>query len=236
MQDHTENRAYAGFFVRLIAFMIDSLFAFITGGIVKLPFGLAAGAGLSALKANFIFQHSFIDVIGYLGMVAYFILMTYFTHSTLGKKLFRLEVVTLDGNWTFINILYRETIGRFLSGIMSIGYLAILISSKKQGFHDMLCDTCVVYKDMQEVVRPVNARPAVAGGPDVSPYVGSAGAKVQASRPDENVYTEKATVNAVVNADSVENGNVPDVAVTKAEPINDTGEPVVSAFFMPEEK
>ena len=169
-------------------------------------------------------------------MVAYFILMTYFTHSTLGKKLFRLEVVTLDGNWTFINILYRETIGRFLSGIMSIGYLAILISSKKQGFHDMLCDTCVVYKDMQEVVRPVNTKPAVAGGPDVSPYVGSVGEKMQASRPDENAYTEKAAVNAVVNADSVENRSLPDAAVTKAESINDTGEPVVSAFFMPEEK
>ena len=152
----------AGFFVRVVAYLIDSLIAFIAGGIIKAPFKLAAGAGLTALKANFIFQHSFIDVIGYVGMVSYFILMTYLTHTTLGKMLFNLEVVTKDGEWTFLNILYRETVGRFLSDILCIGYLAVIVSASKQGFHDMLCDTYVVYKNMQRIPSPVKV--AVAGG------------------------------------------------------------------------
>lgn len=98
-------------------------------------------------------------------MVAYFILITYFTHTTLGKMLLNLEVVTDRDEWTFLNILYRETVGRFLSGIMCIGYLAVLISSKHQGFHDMLCDTYVVYKNMQRVPAPDKL--AVAEGPSV---------------------------------------------------------------------
>ncbi len=157
----------AGFFPRMVAYMIDSVIAFIVGGIIKAPFGLAAGAGITVLKANFIFQYSFVDVVGYIGMVAYFVLMTYLAHTTLGKMLLRLQVETTDGEWTFINILYRETVGRFLSGILFVGYFAILITSNKQGFHDMLCDTIVVYKDMASTVRKVSLRamPADVGGP-----------------------------------------------------------------------
>ena len=162
MQNHTDNRVYAGFFVRFIAYIIDSLIALIVSGIVRVPFSVAASAGLSALKSNFIFQHSFLDVVGYIGLVGYFVLITYLTHTTFGKMLMRLEVVTADGECTFINILYRETVGRFLSGILNIGYLAVIISEKKQGFHDMLCDTYVVYKDMKyAVVSPVTASPYV---------------------------------------------------------------------------
>lgn len=153
MQNLTDNRVYAGFFVRFIAYMIDSLIALIVSGIVRAPFSVAASAGLSGLKSNFIFQHSFLDVMGYIGLVGYFVLITYLTHTTFGKMLMRLEVVTADGEWTFINILYRETVGRFLSGILNIGYLIVIISAKKQGFHDMLCDTYVVYKDMKYVIN-----------------------------------------------------------------------------------
>ncbi len=130
-----------------------------------MPFAIAAGVGLTALKSNFIFQHSFIDVVGYIGMVSYFVLITYFAHTTLGKMLLRLQVITKDGDWTFINILYRETIGRFLSGILFVGYIAIIATEKNQGFHDMLSDTCVVYKDMINAARKTDLRPAMADGP-----------------------------------------------------------------------
>ena len=86
-----------------------------------------------------------------MGIAAYFILLTYFSHSTPGKMLFRLEVVTKSGEWTFLNIVYRETVGRFLSSLLCIGYLAVLVQGEKQGFHDMLCDTYVVYRNMAAV-------------------------------------------------------------------------------------
>ncbi len=151
MQNHLENKACAGFFVRLAAFAVDSLLAAIIVGIVKLPFSMASVYGASFLKAGFIFEYSFLDVFSYVGIAAYFILLTYFSHSTPGKLLFRLEVVTKNGEWTFLNIVYRETVGRFLSSLLCIGYLAVLVQEKKQGFHDMLCDTYVVYRNMAAV-------------------------------------------------------------------------------------
>lgn len=72
--------------------------------------------------------------------------MTYYYGTTLGKKLFNLKVVSTDGSeLTFINVLYRETIGKYLSSIIFIGYLMISIDSEKRGLHDRLCDTRVVY-------------------------------------------------------------------------------------------
>lgn len=155
MQNQLEDRAYAGFFVRLVAFMVDFLIAAMVGGMLKAPFSTAAALGLQGLRANFLFQYSFLDVVGYLGQAAYFVLMTWFNHATLGKMLMRLEVVTEGKEWTFGNVLYRETVGRFLSSILMAGYLVVLGQKKKQGFHDMLCDTFVVYKNM--ALRPAKS-------------------------------------------------------------------------------
>lgn len=154
MQNQSENKAYAGFFVRLVAYAVDSMLAALLVGVVKIPLSIAASAGAGFLKANFIFHYSLLDVLGYIGVAAYFVLLTYFAHGTPGKLLFRLRVVTVDREWTFLNILYRETVGRFLSSLLCIGYLAIIVTEKKQGFHDMLSDTYVVYAGMAPVAGP----------------------------------------------------------------------------------
>lgn len=167
MQNHTADRAYAGFPVRLAAYIVDCLLAAIVCGMVKMPFSIAAKSGLDILTKNFLFNYSFLDVLGYMATAMYFALLTYFSHATLGKMLFRLEVVTSREDWTFINVLYRETVGRFLSSIMYVGYLVVLGEKKHQGFHDMLCDTYVVYKGVQSVpkqtikpsVSPVQPKP-----------------------------------------------------------------------------
>lgn len=160
---------YAGFFVRLVAFIIDSIIAALIIGIVKFPFSIAAMNGVGFLKANFIFDYSFLDVLGYIGVAAYFVLLTYFAHSTPGKMLLHLEVVTKSGEWTLLNILYRETVGRFLSSILCIGYLAVLVTKEKQGFHDMLCDTYVVYAKMMPLTVSVQPVAATADGGVTNP-------------------------------------------------------------------
>ncbi len=155
MQNHMENKVYAGFFVRLIAFAIDSLIAALVVSTVKSPFTMAAASGVDFLKANFLFHYSFLDVLDYVAAAAYFILLTYFTHTTPGKMAMRLEVITIDREWTLLNVIYRETIGRFFSSLLCAGYFAVLVSEKKQGFHDMFCDTYVVYKGMVPQSQPV---------------------------------------------------------------------------------
>lgn len=170
-----ENKVYAGFFVRLIAFAIDSLLAALVMFTVKAPFAMAAASGVKFLEANFIFHYSFLDVLDYVAVVAYFVLLTYFTHTTPGKMAMKLEVITIDKEWTLLNIIYRETIGRFFSSLLCAGYFAVLLSQKKQGFHDMLCDTYVVYKGV--VPAPVTmpaAAPATmpAAAPVTMPQAG----------------------------------------------------------------
>ena len=52
-----------------------------------------------------------------------------------------------------LNVVYRETVGRFLCSLpVNIGYIVAGIDSEKRGFHDMLCDTRVVYqkKELQK--------------------------------------------------------------------------------------
>lgn len=147
MQISMENRVSAGFFVRLMAFLVDSIIASFAVAFIKIPLSLASKS-IPFLSSNFLFHHNIVDIISYLGIAAYFVLLTYYTHSTLGKKLFRIEVIKKDEDWTFLNILYRETVGRFLSSLLCIGYFVIIGSKDHQGFHDMLCDTLVVYKNM----------------------------------------------------------------------------------------
>jgi uncharacterized RDD family membrane protein YckC len=146
MQTRSDSNIYAGFFVRFAAYLADSIIASILSLTLVSPLYAAKAAGMDFLGKNILFNFTIINIISYLLFVAYFVLLTYFGHSTPGKKLFRLEVITEDGEWNIINILYRETVGRFLSGLMNIGYLAIIVTDKKQGFHDKLCDTCVIYK------------------------------------------------------------------------------------------
>ncbi|MBQ9982960.1 MAG: RDD family protein [Lachnospiraceae bacterium] len=171
MQNHNENRVYAGFFVRLLAFGIDSLIAAIVAVTVTSPFSLAANAGLDFFENNFLFHYSFLDVLNYVAAAAYFVLLTYFTHTTPGKALFRLEVVTEDKDWTILNIIYRETVGRFFSSLLCAGYFAVAISARKQGFHDMLCDTFVVYKGMVPVNKNVTPKAQSVGVPIVQPVM-----------------------------------------------------------------
>ncbi len=164
MQNQSENRVYAGFLVRLIAFAIDSFIAACVVSTIKSPFTMASSAGIELFDVNFLFHYSFLDVLDYIGVAAYFVLLTYFTHTTLGKMVMGLEVVTSDQEWTLLNVTYRETIGRFFSSLMCIGYFAVIVNAKKQGFHDMFCNTYVVYKNMvprveSAVVVPVDASP-----------------------------------------------------------------------------
>lgn len=161
MQNHMENKVYAGFFVRLIAFAIDSLLAGLVMFTVKSPFSMAAVSGVKFLEANFIFHYSFLDVLDYVSVAAYFVLLTYFTHTTPGKMAMKLEVITIDKEWTLLNVIYRETVGRFFSSLLCAGYFAVLVSQKKQGFHDMLCDTYVVYKGVVPMPVAVSATDSV---------------------------------------------------------------------------
>ena len=135
--------------MRLAAFSIDHAVIFVPLLIANLIVsGVLSVFEGKFLGGNVLFQYTLADIISYLLQVLYFIVCTYTTGSTLGKRLMNLQVISTneDEKMTLTDVIFRETIGRFLCGVsMSIGYILIGLDSQKRGFHDMLADTRVVY-------------------------------------------------------------------------------------------
>lgn len=148
LKQNNEGLLYAGFFVRLSAYIIDCIIVGIALLIIRIPKIIAymMNPDVFFLKP-FLFEFSIFDVVIYLAGVTYFILMTYYCGATLGKKLLNLKVCKEnDEKLTLFTVAYRESIGRYLSGlILFIGYIIIGVDSKKRGLHDILSDTLVVY-------------------------------------------------------------------------------------------
>lgn len=202
MQNNYDSRGayagvtYAGFWVRLAAYLIDSVIVFLLLLAVRLVMsGVASALYGTVLGGNILFNYTLKDIVLYLGQVLYFILCTRYTGTTPGKRAMNLRVISVDesGQLDLLTVVYRETVGRFLCGIfVCIGYLVVGLDKEKRGFHDMLCDTRVVYGKKVRVypaygyapMRPVEAPPVGtmpdgpgngAGMPPVGNVPGSSG-------------------------------------------------------------
>ncbi|MEA4912306.1 MAG: RDD family protein [Oscillospiraceae bacterium] len=134
-----------GFIRRLFAFMID-LLVLLLPRLLFWAVGIAFTVSGSALGDAIFFRFSALDILWYLAMTAYFVVMTKCCGATLGKRVLRIKVVRSDGgapDWW--SVLYRETVGRYLTSLLCIGYLVMMGDRQHRGFHDMLADTRVVY-------------------------------------------------------------------------------------------
>ena len=148
LKQNKEDIVYAGFFVRLSAYIIDCIIVGIALLIIRIPkfFIYMMNPDVFFVKP-ILFKFSIFDIIIYLLGLTYFVLMTYYYGGTLGKKLFKLKVCkATDEKLSLFTIIYRESIGRYLSGlILFIGYIMIGLDSKRRGLHDILSDTLVIY-------------------------------------------------------------------------------------------
>ncbi len=186
MQNNYDSRmadagtVYAGFWVRLAAYLIDSVIVFFMLLAVRLVMsGVLSALSGTMLGGNILFDYTLKDIVLYLGQVLYFILCTRYTGTTPGKRAMNLRVISVDegGELDLLTVVYRETVGRFLSSIfVSIGYLIIGVDREKRGFHDMLCDTRVVYGKKVKIY-PAYPYPPVqpATVPPVDPSAGVQG-------------------------------------------------------------
>lgn len=149
MQNDRTKTVYAGFFVRLAAYIIDWAAAGVLTLIALIPISLLCGVLPERIGAEpILFQYTLSGILTYCVKAGYFIILTYTTGRTLGKRAMNLRVINEDGSrkLDLLNVIFRETIGRFLSGILNLGYILIGIDSDKRGLHDRLCDTLVIYE------------------------------------------------------------------------------------------
>ena len=141
----TTQVKYAGFWIRFVAIMVDGL-------VLDLPIGLAQFALRSAFPSVALSQWTAF-IVGYLAYLSitwiYFTWMTYAVGATLGKMLVGIRVKSDDfQRLSFGRVLLRETVGKFVSGIiLCIGYIIAGVTQRKQALHDKFAHSVVVYKD-----------------------------------------------------------------------------------------
>ncbi len=135
----------AGFWVRAIAYLIDSILLLTVQTILSLLIGLIIGLlGIAAGD-----DPAVNIVVGLFGVVlsfGYAVFFTGYCGQTPGKMVLRIKVIRTDGSSvTYGRAVLREVLGKFISSILlGIGYLMVAFDSQKQGLHDKIADTYVI--------------------------------------------------------------------------------------------
>lgn len=132
----------AGFWIRFFAFIMDSLIITALVGLVINPVFFVTG-----LSTDSSYWYAPITVLSAVIYYSYFVVMTLVFQQTLGKMIFGLRVVKLDGQKPKVmDVLFREWIGRFISNFLFILYVFVAVLPKNQGLHDYFADTYVVHE------------------------------------------------------------------------------------------
>ncbi|OQB06365.1 MAG: RDD family protein [bacterium ADurb.Bin212] len=143
-KETTEPR-YAGFWLRLLALILDGMvinavFTFIYIIMGKERSFLSGSVAFGSFSGNpeiYIMQ---------LVQWLYYILMLKYFGASLGKMALKMRVVSKNGGeLDWVSIILRETVGKFLSGlILGIGYLMVAWNPKKQALHDQIAGSYVI--------------------------------------------------------------------------------------------
>ena len=145
---------YGGFWIRVVATIIDVIVVRVVLFPVKAMFGLgglaAGGFGMhgyhNPMALPFlIFGGGVLALLTIVASWLYEALMESSSYqATLGKMIFGMKVTDLAGNRIdFVRATGRH-FGKFLSGlILCIGFIMVGVTERKQGLHDMLAGTLV---------------------------------------------------------------------------------------------
>ncbi|MET1255232.1 RDD family protein [Aliikangiella maris] len=140
---------YAGFWKRLLAYIVDAIIIYLV------IIGLSIAFGLSNLSNNLMVEQNPASSItnGFIFLVAfYFIWWMYFAvqegsaaQATLGKRLLGIKVADMQG----MPLSFAHAAGRQLAGVVSsitfsIGYLMAAFTGRKQALHDIIASAVVV--------------------------------------------------------------------------------------------
>lgn len=140
---------YAGFWIRLLAVMLDSVVVAVLIGLPMRIIQAVLGTTMNENSASPSFSFSIIlmllAVVQIVLNLTYFIYLTNKNQATIGKKLLGLRVVSESGaRLTLRKVIMRETVGKLLSFlVLGIGYLMAGFTHKKQALHDKMVGSIV---------------------------------------------------------------------------------------------
>ena len=138
---------YAGFVSRLIAYVIDlAIISVIAVGATWFVNVVQDTLGLRDLIEDNAARFALSGLAIFLLAGIYFVFFWTLTGQTPGKMVMGVRVVTLDGKSLSLGRSIRRVFGYWISGlVLYIGFIWILIDNRRQGWHDKLAGTCVIY-------------------------------------------------------------------------------------------
>lgn len=136
---------YAGFWIRFWACLLDGLIL----SLITVPLGLLQ---TSMLEDENFAMYLFLLVCSWIGYWLYIALFTSGGwQATIGKRLMGLRITDLHGNRISFGQATGRHFGQFVSGLlMGVGYVMIGLTEKKQGLHDIMAGTLVLYGKAEE--------------------------------------------------------------------------------------
>lgn len=142
--------SYAGFWIRLGAYLIDGILLYIVNRIIGMVFGVSVGAMSGFDESAGETVQTGAVLIAYLVImvanIAYFaVFESSARQATPGKMALGLIVTDLNGD----RISFGRALGRYFAKIISslillIGFIMIGFTERKQGLHDMIAGTLVL--------------------------------------------------------------------------------------------
>ena len=142
-----QTPAYAGFWIRVLAYILDSLIM----SIVFVPLGmviglLMVGSGVDENSPEMQLVNLSTNGISILAGWLYFgFLESSPWQASIGKKALGLIVTDMNGNRISFGRASGRYFGTILSGMICfIGFLLVAFTEKKQGLHDLLAGTLVL--------------------------------------------------------------------------------------------
>lgn len=148
--------AYAGFWIRVVAYIIDGVILSVVGWIIALVLGVGAmydAGGMTEEQAMQMMESAgrtilYMEIISIVIFLAYFaVLESSSKQATLGKMAVGIRVTDANGQrLTFARALGRTAAKIISSIILGIGFLMVAFTEKKQGLHDKMAGTLVMKK------------------------------------------------------------------------------------------
>jgi uncharacterized RDD family membrane protein YckC len=157
------NTNYAGFWLRLVAIIIDGIIIGVAQSFIIVPLLAAVGLGFASGADNMDFSDpdqaagmiaGMAALLGGYWILAMCIQILYFTfmessknQATLGKMAMGLIVTDINGGKLDFSKAFIRNLCKIISNLtMLIGYIMAGFTEKKQALHDMIASTLVVKK------------------------------------------------------------------------------------------
>ena len=140
-----QMRAKAGFWIRAVAYLLDSVLLGIVQVVLGLLIGVVIGMTGTAVEGDPA-VNTVLWLFGVTISIGYAVFFTGYCGQTPGKMALRIKVIRTDGSpISYGRAALREVPGKFISSILlGIGYIMVAFDRHKQGLHDKIADTYVI--------------------------------------------------------------------------------------------